>query len=131
MLSCRCCSSCPGSCRLGRGNSFPGKAPSPAHSPEGTRPSPLARPGLLGPALALQKQLPAGSTKSFSHFQVLQGQGCSGLVQTKLWAGAAGRAPAPGPRCSGAHSGAEPSGVRGGAGQGLPGPRRLLVCKND
>lgn len=87
----------------------------------GSSPGPArAAASALGPALALRKQLPAGFTESFSKFQVLQGRGCAGLVQINLWAGATGRAPAPGPRCSGPRRGAEPSGVWGGAGPARP-----------
>lgn len=90
----------------------PGEAAKPQLCPQPR--GDTAVPSALRPALTA-----AGFTKGFSHFQVLQGQGRAGLVQTKAWPGAAGRVPAPGP---------SPPQACGAAGQGLSGPRGLRAA---
>lgn len=61
-----------------------------AGPPRGAR-SPLPRPRMwplrfypLGHPLALWKKLPAGFSKSFSEFQVLEGERCAQLAKAKL-----------------------------------------------
>lgn len=72
----------------------------------------------LVPALALQKQLPAGFTESFSNFQVLQGQGCAGANQALEWCHWPSSGPGPGAALLSHRVGASPDACGAGQGQG-------------
>lgn len=113
MLSCRCCSSSPGSSRLGRGTCFPAAqqssqlSPHPCGdtaSPPRAAGSPLAWPSVWPLHLYLpwlcRSNFQLVSLRAFLISRCCRDRNV--LVQTKLWNGAIGRAPgpAPGPRCS-------------------------------
>lgn len=131
MLSCRCCSSSPGSSRLGRGTCFPAAqqssqlSPHPCGdtaSPPRAAGSPLAWPSVWPLHLYLpwlcRSNFQLVSLRAFLISRCCRDRDV--LVQTKLWNGAIGRAPgpAPGPRCSRTGVGASPDACGAGQGQG-------------
>lgn len=124
MLSCRCCSFCPGSCRLGRGS---GAAKLPT-APGRHGPAPLAWPGLRPPHLDLRR-LCGSNSQLVSLRAFLISRCCRDEDVPGRCKSISGPVPLPElrprGRAAGIRRGAEPSRLWRGAGQSLPGPRRL------